>query len=98
MKTKTRIGTVPPLAGDVRALPRGPEDDFFCVRYQVWYPSFDCAVRTRFRTSEGCLQCDQGRFNEHRHAAALSLTSFHFPQDDDEANGNCGAAGTPPDL
>ena len=47
------------------------EDDFFCIRYRVWYPSFDCAIRTRFRTSEGCLRCDQGRFNLKRHNSAL---------------------------
>jgi len=47
------------------------EDDFFCIRYRVWYPSFDCAIRTRFHTAEGCLRCDQGRFNLKRHAAAL---------------------------
>jgi len=56
------------------AIPSGspvPGDDFFCIRYRVWYPSFDCAIRTRFRTSEGCLRCDQGRFNLKRHAASL---------------------------
>jgi len=46
-------------------------DDFYCVRYRVWYPSLDCAIRTRFRTSEGCLRCDQGRFNLKRHGSAL---------------------------
>jgi hypothetical protein len=51
--------------------PRGVDDDFFCLRYRVWYASHDCAVRTRFQTSGGCLQCDQGRFNLKRHAASL---------------------------
>lgn len=51
--------------------PRDSDDDFFCLRYRVWYPSYDCALRTRFRTSAGCLRCDQGRFNLKRHAAAL---------------------------
>ena len=51
---------------------RSPGDDFFCLRYQVWYPSFDCAVRTRFRTSPGCLRCEQGRFNLKRHAPAMT--------------------------
>jgi hypothetical protein len=46
-------------------------DDFFCIRYRVWYPSFDCAIRTQFHTAEGCLRCDQGRFNLKRHAAAV---------------------------
>ena len=46
-------------------------DDFFCIRYRVWYPSFDCAIRTRFQTSPGCLRCDQGRFNLKRHRPSL---------------------------
>ena len=50
---------------------RGSDDDFFCIRYRVWYPSIDCAIRTRFRTADGCLRCDQGRFNLKRHAEAL---------------------------
>ena len=47
------------------------EDDFFCIRFRIWYPSFDCAIRTGFQTSPGCLRCDQGRFNLKRHRAAL---------------------------
>ena len=50
---------------------RATGDDFFCLRYRVWYPSFDCAIRTRFHTAEGCLRCDQGRFNLKRHDAAV---------------------------
>ena len=50
---------------------RGPGDDFFCLRFGVWYPSVDCAYRTRDRTCPGCLGCDQGRFNLKRHAASL---------------------------
>lgn len=46
--------------------------DFYCLRFQVWYPSVDCAVRTRFHTYEGCRDCDQGRFNLKRHRAALA--------------------------
>lgn len=51
--------------------PRTPGDDFFCLRYRVWYASRDCAIRTRFRTAPGCAGCDQGRFNAKRHAGAL---------------------------
>ena len=58
-----------PEAGPVGR--RGAEDDFFCIRYRVWYPSYDCAFRTRFQTSPGCLKCDQGRFNLKRHSVAL---------------------------
>lgn len=53
---------------------RGPDDDFFCLRFEVWYPSFDCAVRTRFRTCASCENCDQGRFNMKRHGTALRIT------------------------
>ena len=49
----------------------GAEDDFFCLRYGVWYPSLDCAYRTKFQTAPGCLDCDQGRFNLKRHSARL---------------------------
>lgn len=62
----------------MRCSHRGPEDDFFCLRYQVWYPSFDCAVRTRFRTSDGCGDCEQGRFNLKRHQQLVDVTPFRF--------------------
>ncbi len=60
--------TVSPRAREVA---READDDFFCLRYEVWYPSRDCAVRTKFKTCGGCLDCDQGRFNLKRHHAAL---------------------------
>ena len=58
-----------PLAGPIGK--RSADDDFFCIRYRVWYPSYDCAFRTRFQTSPGCARCDQGRFNLKRHSSAL---------------------------
>ena len=67
------------VASPVRCTPSAAEDDFFCLRFQVWYPSFDCAVRTKFRTCEGCLDCEQGRFNLKRHAEALRGARFHLP-------------------
>jgi hypothetical protein len=63
--------STPGAPGQLSCHYRAPEDDFFCLRYQVWYPSFDCAVRTRFRTAPGCLGCDQGRFNHSRHRVRL---------------------------
>ena len=42
---------------------RFPEDDFYCWRYQVWYNSLDCAMRTAFRTAPGCRDCPQGDRN-----------------------------------
>lgn len=50
---------------------RESDDDFFCLRYQVWYPSVDCAFRTFHRTCAGCNDCEQGRFNLKRHHATL---------------------------
>ncbi len=50
---------------------RGADDDFFCLRFGVWYPSVDCAYRTLHRTCPGCLNCEQGRFNLKRHRPAL---------------------------
>jgi len=76
----SRVATDPPAddeattsraAGTARCTVRDPDDDFFCQRYQLWYPSIDCAIRTRYRTSGGCANCDQGRFNLRRHASAL---------------------------
>ena len=54
------------------------DDDFFCARYEVWYPSIDCALRTRFRTAPGCLNCDQGRFNLKRHAARIGRVRWNL--------------------
>jgi hypothetical protein len=51
---------------------RDLEDDFFCLRFGVWYPSFDCAIRTRYRTCPSCRDCEQGRFNLKRHGSALA--------------------------
>ena len=75
-----KAGTASQLQLAQRVLPRMAGDDFFCVRYQVWYPSHDCAVRTKYETAPGCLNCDQGRFNYRRHAASLESARFHFPE------------------
>lgn len=69
---------------------REPGDDFFCLRYRIWYPSLDCAVRTKFRTAPGCARCDQGRFNLRRHAATLHRV--RFPEFGSEA-GECATEG-----
>ena len=72
------------MSRDLQALPARPAhhgaderqapldgDDFYCLRFSTWYRSFDCAFRTRYRTCDSCSDCDQGRFNLKRHAAAL---------------------------
>jgi hypothetical protein len=73
---RSRENAVAPPSGAGRtaatAKDRGPDDDFFCLRFQVWYPSIDCAYRTRFLTCPGCARCEQGRFNLSRHRAALA--------------------------
>jgi hypothetical protein len=51
---------------------RDLEDDFFCLRFRVWYPSFDCAIRTRYKTCPSCRDCEQGRFNLKRHGSELA--------------------------
>ena len=50
---------------------REVDDDFYCLRYGVPYPSIDCAFRTLYKTCPGCLNCEQGRFNLKRHRATL---------------------------
>jgi hypothetical protein len=57
---------------------RDPDDDFFCLRYQVWYPSRDCAFRSKFKTFPGCLDCEQGRFNLKRHESNLVRGRFQL--------------------
>ncbi len=68
-------GAVAPLAPEARPQ---PGDDFFCLRYSVWYPSLDCAVRTRFRTAQGCLNCEQGRFNLKRHQGQVVQSRLRY--------------------
>ena len=73
-----RTGAASLVAGAGR---RGIEDDFYCLRFRVWYPSFDCAFRTRYRTCPSCRDCEQGRFNLKRHAPELAQLRrrFHSP-------------------
>jgi hypothetical protein len=42
---------------------RGPHDDFFCHKYQVWYRLEDCVYRGVNRTYAGCVGCFQGHVN-----------------------------------
>ena len=42
---------------------RGPFDDFFCSKYQVWYRVEACVYRGRNRTFPGCVDCIQGYVN-----------------------------------
>ncbi len=70
------VGASPRLSG---CNYRHAEDDFFCLRYGVWYNSRDCAIRTKFRTCEGCLNCEQGRFNLKRHETSLTRKSWSLP-------------------
>jgi len=42
---------------------RGPLDDFFCSKYQVWYRVEACVYRGRNRTFPGCVDCIQGWVN-----------------------------------
>jgi len=42
---------------------RGPDDDFYCHKYQVWYRVRDCVYRGRNKTFTGCENCFQGFLN-----------------------------------
>ena len=42
---------------------RGPDDDFFCQKYRVWYRVRDCVYRGTHRTFAGCIDCLQGYVN-----------------------------------
>lgn len=59
--------------------PRDTTDDFFCLRFQVHYPSLDCAIRTKHRTCPACFDCDQGRFNLKRHERSPAVLRFRLP-------------------
>ena len=59
---------------------RAPEDDFFCQKYQVWYPMRDCNLRLLQRTFEGCVNCFQGRVNLRRLHARPSLPPGSVPR------------------
>ena len=42
---------------------KGPDDDFFCHKYQVWYQVDDCVYRGQNQTFPGCANCFQGHLN-----------------------------------
>jgi hypothetical protein len=75
-KERKNPGEDPEEAPVEAVLPREPGDDFFCLRFGVWYASYDCALRTKFRTCGGCRDCEQGRFNLRRHEVALRLVRW----------------------
>lgn len=52
-----------PPANSIPEGTRGPEDDFFCHKYQVWYRAADCVYRQRNQTYDGCADCFQGHMN-----------------------------------
>lgn len=51
----------------IRCSFKAEEDDFYCWKYQIWYPSVDCAYRVKFKTFKGCLNCNQGHLNLKAH-------------------------------
>ena len=42
---------------------RGPNDDFYCHKFEVWYRVDDCVFRGTHKTFAGCVDCFQGRLN-----------------------------------
>ena len=64
---------------------RTAEDEFFCEKYQVWYPLRDCNYRVMHATYHGCVDCFQGRVNLRApqpaaRAAADGAQLIPFPQ------------------
>jgi hypothetical protein len=59
-------------SGTLRCTYKGNDDDFFCWKFQLWYPSIDCAYRVQHRTCSPCADCAQGRRNLERRAPDLS--------------------------
>ena len=57
---------------------RGPFDDFFCIKYQVWYRLEDCVYRGVNKTFSGCVNCFQGHLNiRSRETGARPPASAH---------------------
>lgn len=59
-------------AGSLRCTYKAPEDDFFCWKFQLWYPMIDCAYRNFYRTCTPCANCAQGHRNLERRAVDLA--------------------------
>ena len=57
---------------------RCADDDFFCAKYQVWYPLADCNIRVLHRTYQGCVDCFQGRVNL-RQVVPSSAAEVSYP-------------------
>ncbi len=56
----------------LRCTYKAPDDDFFCWKFQIWYPSLDCAYRNLHRTCAPCADCAQGSRNLERRATDLA--------------------------
>jgi len=50
---------------------KGPRDDFYCWRFEIWYPSEDCAYRHSNQSYPACAGCFQGRMNLRYRAKGL---------------------------
>ena len=68
---------------------KGPLDDFFCSKYQVWYPVEACVYRGRNRTFPGCVDCIQGWVNIRSVARGLRPPMI-FGSDRPAASGETG--------
>lgn len=65
-------GPAPRRGASLRCTYKSPGDDFYCWKFQIWYPSIDCAYRVQNRTCSPCSNCAQGRRNLERRAEDLS--------------------------
>jgi hypothetical protein len=57
-----REGVTPRVDG-MASDARGPRDDFYCWKFEIWYPSEDCIYRHSNQTYAACTGCFQGRLN-----------------------------------
>jgi len=64
----------------IRCAYRSEEDDFYCWKYGIWYPSIDCAYRVKFNTFRGCAGCNQGKMNLKTHEWNLRKMKWPFKE------------------
>ena len=58
---------------------KGPQDDFFCHKYGVWYRVEDCVYRTTHATYSGCATCFQGMLNARCASKGVAPPTFLTP-------------------
>src|SRR5262245_40355888 len=81
--------------GEISEGTRGPGDDFFCNKYQVWYRMEDCVYRGRHKTFSGCVNCFQGYLNIRRLEKGRGAVSAAGPRAGEAASAPGGSTVVP---